>query len=253
MQKINIFGINNNEIKVLKNKEMIELFEKFKNGDNEAREKLIKGNIKLVLSIINYYNNDKYDLNDLFQVGMIGLIKAVDNFDINVGVMFSTYAHPLILGEIKRYVRDSSTVKITRSIKDLMYHIMKYEEDYFNNNGILPETNMILEKFDITEYEYFEAINSLNKPLSIYEPIYNDGGDTIYLLDQISDKELNKDELISLKNALLNLKERDKDIIIKRYFIGLSQVELANILNVSQAQISRLENNALKEIKKLMN
>lgn len=253
LNKVNINGIDTNKLVVLKMKDMIPLFELYKQGDLNAKEKIINGNLKLVLSIVNNYNSEKYDINDLFQVGCIGLVKAVDNFDLSVGVMFSTYAVPLILGEIKRYIRDLSLVRITRSIKDLAYHIIKFQEDYSIKYGENPSLAEILKNFNINEFEYNEAMNSLNKTVSIYEPIYNDGGDTIYIIDQISDKNLDKDQLINLKDALLKIKERERNILIDRYIIGKTQVELAEELHVSQAQISRIETSALNNVKKLMN
>ena len=254
--KVNITGLDTNKIKVLKKGEMDELLKRYKeNGDKEAKEEIINGNLKLVLSIINKYNNGKNDMNDLFQIGCVGLIKAVDNFDTSVGVMFSTYAVPLILGEVKRYIRDSTSVRVTRSVRDLAYQIMKYKDNYMAIHGIEPSIEDITKDLEISEYELANAMDSLKEPVSIYEPIYNDGGDTIYLLDQLADKrelEDKKDELISLRKALTKIKKRERDILIDRYIVGKTQMELASEMGVSQAQISRIEKNAINNIKKLI-
>lgn len=253
--KVDINGIDTNNLKVLKKDEMDELFKKFNEGDQQAKEELVNGNLKLVLSIIKGYNNGKNDMNDLFQVGCIGLIKAVDNFDTSVGVMFSTYAVPLILGEIKRYIRDSNTLRVTRSIRDRAYQIMKFKDEYQGIHGIEPSIDEITKSLDISEYELREAYDSCIDPVSIYEPIYNDGGDTIYLLDQLADAKeslVDKDTLISLNKALSRIKEREKNILIDRYIVGKTQMELASELGVSQAQISRIEKNAISNVKKLI-
>lgn len=252
--KVDINGIDTNNLKVLKKEEMDVLFKKFNEGDKLAKDELVSGNLKLVLSIIKGYNNGKNDMNDLFQVGCVGLIKAVDNFDTSVGVMFSTYAVPLILGEIKRYIRDSNTLRVTRSIRDRAYQIMKYKDEYQSINGIEPSVDEITRNLDISEYELREAYDSCIEPVSIYEPIYNDGGDTIYLLDQLADGHdtLDKDILISLNKALSRIKEREKNILIDRYIVGKTQMELASELGVSQAQISRIEKNAISNVKKLI-
>lgn len=253
--KVDINGIDTNNLRVLKKDEMDELFKKFNEGDMQAKNDLVNGNLKLVLSIIKGYNNGKNDMNDLFQVGCIGLIKAVDNFDTSVGVMFSTYAVPLILGEIKRYIRDSNTLRVTRSIRDRAYQIMKFKDEYQGIHGIEPTIDEITASLDISEYELREAYDSCIDPVSIYEPIYNDGGDTIYLLDQLADAKeslVDKDTLISLNKALSRIKEREKNILIDRYIVGKTQMELASELGVSQAQISRIEKNAISNVKKLI-
>ncbi|MCX4249690.1 MAG: sigma-70 family RNA polymerase sigma factor [Bacilli bacterium] len=252
--KVNITGIDTSSLKVLSKSEMDKLMKRYKEGDKIAKEKIINGNLKLVLSIINKYNNGKNDMNDLFQIGCVGLIKAVDNFDESYGVMFSTYAVPLILGEVKRYIRDSTSIRVTRSVRDRAYQIMKFRDEYMTIHGIEPSINEILENLEITEYELANAMDSLKEPVSIYEPIYNDGGDTIYLLDQLSDKkEFDKcDDLISLRKALAKLRKREKDILIDRYIVGKTQMELASEMGVSQAQISRIEKNAINNVKKLI-
>ena len=253
--KVDINGIDTNNLPVLKKEETLELFKRLRAGDLEAKEKIVNGNLKLVLSIIKNYNNGKNDINDLFQIGCVGLIKAVDNFDISIGVMFSTYAVPLIMGEVKRYIRDANALRVTRSIRDLAYQIMKFKDAYQVKNGVEPTIEEITKELGISEYELKEAYDSCIEPLSIYEPIYNDGGDTIYLLDQIADKkDQNRelDMLISLRRALEHIKEREKNVLIDRYVIGKTQMELASELGVSQAQISRIEKNAIDNIKKLI-
>lgn len=253
--KVNINGVDTNNLKVLKKEEMDELFKRLKNGDAQAKEELINGNLKLVLSIIKKYNNGKNDMNDLFQVGCIGLIKAIDNFDPSLNLMLSTYAVPLIIGEVKRHLRDSANLRVTRSIRDLAYRIMKFKDSYFEEHGIEPTNEKIVEELEISEYELREAYDSLREPASIYEPIYNDGGDTIYLLDQIADKKINNedyDDLIALRRALKSIKRRERDILVSRYIVGKTQMELANELGVSQAQISRIEKNAINNVKKII-
>ncbi len=253
--KVNIAGIDTSKLPVLTKHEMDELMKKFKEGDKSAKTEIINGNLKLVLSIINKYNNGKNDMNDLFQIGCVGLIKAVDNFDESYGVMFSTYAVPLILGEVKRYIRDSSSIRVTRSVRDRAIQIMKYKDEYMSINGVEPKEKDIIDALDITEYELANAMDSLKEPVSIYEPIYNDGGDTIYLLDQLADKreiEDKKDDLILLRKALTKLREREREILIDRYIVGKTQMELASEMGVSQAQISRIEKNAISNVKKLI-
>lgn len=250
---VEINGINTSDLKVLSKEEMDELFKKFKEGDIQAKEKIATGNLRLVLSIIKKYNNGKNDMNDLFQIGCVGLMKAIENFDSSFNCLFSTYAVPLILGEVKRYIRDSNTIRVTRSIRDLAYKIMKYKDLYQSIHGVEPKNEDILIELGITEYELKEAYDSLREPMSIYDPIYNDGGDTIYLLDQLKDEKydnIDKDLIISLNRALKYIKTREKNILISRYIVGKTQMELASELGVSQAQISRIEKNAINNVKK---
>lgn len=253
--KVDITGIDTNKLKVLSNDEMSELFSKFKEGDQEAKEELINGNLKLVLSLISKFRNKNIDMNDLFQVGCVGLIKAVENFDTSYGVMFSTYAVPLILGEIKRLIRSNTSVRIARSIRDTAYRILKFKEEYANIYGFEPNHTVIARELNLEEYEIRDALESLQEPVSIFEPIYNDGGDTIYLLDQIGDSKKNntdKDMILAMNEALAKIKKRERDILVSRYIIGKTQSEIAEELNVSQAQISRIETSAIKNMKKLM-
>ena len=250
--KVELPGVDTNSLKVLKNKETILLFKDYINGDKSAKEKIVNGNLKLVLSIINKYNNGKCDMNDLFQIGCVGLIKAVDNFSLEYNVQFSTYAVPLILGEVKRFIRDSSVVRISRSIRDIAYKVLKYKDEYMMKSGVEPSNKQICHKLKISEYELANALESLVSPLSIYDPIYNDGGDTIYLIDQIADKASSKEDIIGLNNALKRIGKREANILYERYIYGKTQVEIAEDLGVSQAQVSRIEKNAIKSIKRLM-
>lgn len=253
--KVDITGIDTNSLKVLTNEEMVTLFEEVKKGNELAKEEIVNGNLKLVLSIISKFRNKDMDMNDLFQVGCIGLIKAVDNFDTSYGVMFSTYAVPLILGEVKRLIRSNSSVRIARSIRDTAYRILKFKEEYSNIYGIDPTNKVIAKELGIEEYEIRDALESLQEPMSIFEPIYNDGGDTIFLLDQIGDTKKNntdKDMLLAMRDALSRIKKRERDILVDRYIIGKTQSEIADELGVSQAQVSRIESNAMKSIRKLM-
>ena len=253
--KVEITGINTSEIKVLTEKEKQELFLKFKNGDKKARELLVEGNLKLVLSILKKYQNRCDNMDDLFQIGCIGLMKAIDNFDLSKNVRFSTYAVPLILGEVRRYLRDNSNIRISRSIKDLAYKIIKFQDEYTIIHGFPPKNEEICESLGIDEYEISYALDALRDPTSIFEPIYNDGGDTIFLQDQIADKrEIDKDRdmLISLRRALQKIKEKEKNILISRFIIGKTQTEIADSLGISQAQVSRIEKNAITNVRKLI-
>lgn len=253
--KVDITNLNTSAIKVLKSEEMIELFKRYQSGDLSAKEELINGNLKLVLSILKRFNKEKYNMDDLFQVGVIGLIKAIDNFDLSYNLKLSTYACPLIIGEIKRYIRDNNSLRVSRSIKDMAYQILKFKEEYIKEHGIEPSTKEIANTLEIEEYQIPFALDSLKEPMSIFEPIYNDGGDTIYLLDQIADKKessQDKDMLISLRRAINKIKERERNILIERFIIGKTQMEIAEALGISQAQVSRIEKNAIHNVKRLI-
>ncbi len=253
-KKVSIPGINTNDLKTLTNDEMIKLFKAYHQGDQTAKDKLVEGNLKLVLSILKRFKTTEENINDMFQIGCIGLIKAIDNFDLTLNVCFSTYAVFLIKGEILRAFRDATPIRVSRGTKDIAYKILSYKEKYYNNYGIEPSNSEIAKALGIEEYFISYALTSLKEPLSIYQPIYNDGGDTIYLLDQIADHkdEYDKETLISLRKALKNLKERERNIIYNRYIIGKTQTELSQELNISQAQVSRIEKTALENIKRLV-
>lgn len=253
--KVDITGVDTNNLEVLSNSETIELFNRLKNGDNSAKEKLVNGNLKLVLSILRSFNNTKCNMDDLFQVGVIGLIKAIDNFDVSLGLRLSTYAVPLIIGEVKRYIRDNTSIRVSRSTKDLAYRIMKFQDDYVSVHGVIPNNKIVADYLGIDEYEIAYALDSLKDPMSIFEPIYNDGGDTIYLSDQIADtKDYNtdRDMLISLRKAIQKIKDREKDILISRFIVGKTQMEIASQMGISQAQVSRIEKNAIQNVRKLI-
>ena len=250
--KVDICGVNTANIKVLSSEEIRELFKSLKNGDLTARDKLVEGNLKLVLSILKKFSNKVDNLDDLFQVGCLGLVKAIDNFDTSYDVKLSTYACPMIIGEIKRYIRDNSTLRISRSIKDLAYKSLRLKEELTTVEGKEPTNKEIADKLGVSEFEVDNAIDSLREPVSMYEPIYNDGGDTIYLYDQISNKkeEYDLDYKLALEKAISKLKPRDRKILESRFIEGITQMEIANELGISQAQISRIEKNAIKTLKK---
>ncbi len=251
--KVEIVSVNTANIKVLKNEEMQALFKRLNEGDKSAKDILVNGNLKLVLAILRKYNNRTDNMDDLFQVGCIGLIKAIDNFDLKHEVRFSTYAVPMIEGEIKRYIRDNNSMRISRSIKDLAYKILKIKEE-LTIGSKEPTTKEIADYLDIPEYDIVNALESLREPMSMYEPIYNDGGDTIYLFDQIANKQDDYDlELkIALRKAMGDLKERERNVLNERFVIGKTQMEIAEELGISQAQISRIEKNAIKTLKKIV-
>ena len=251
-QKVEIVGVNTSNIKVLSNEQMKNLFERLKNKDLKARDELVEGNLKLVLSILKKFYQVNENKDDLFQIGCVGLLKAIDNFDPNYGVKFSTYCVPMILGEIRRYVRDNSSIRVSRSLKDLAYKSNKVKEDLSISLGRVPTEEEIANVLNVSEFEIIDALESRKEPISIFEPIYNDGGDTIYLYDQIEDKK-NKIEIetkLSLNNAINDLENREKYILDQRFIIGKTQVELSEELGISQAQISRIEKKAIEELRK---
>lgn len=253
--KVEICGVNTANIKVLSSEEMLELFKRYQNGDKSAKDELIEGNLKLVLSILRNYSNRTDNMDDLFQIGCVGLIKAIDNFDLSHEVKFSTYAVPMILGEVKRYLRDNSSIRVARSIKDIAYKSLQAKEQLTNELGKEPTIEMIAKKLGLTEYEVTNALDSMKDTISMFEPIYNDGGDTIYLADQLEDKNNSMysiDDKMALREALKSLNTKEREIIIKRYIIGKTQMELAREFGISQAQISRIEKNSLDKVKKLI-
>lgn len=251
--KVEITGINTSEIKVLTDKEKEELFIKLKKGDQKARDLLAEGNLKLVLSILKKYQNRTDNMDDLFQIGCVGLMKAIDNFDLNHGVKFSTYAVPLILGEIRRYLRDNSNLRISRSIKDLAYKILKEKENHFMDTGKELTNEAVAKKLGVDEIDVIVALDAMRDPISMFEPIYNNGGDTIYLEDQIEnvkEKTSNWDLTISISDAIDTLKEKERKIITERFLIGKTQMEIAEEIGISQAQVSRLEKGGIDNIRK---
>ncbi len=251
--KVEISGVDTANIKVLKSEEMVALFKKMKNNDPFARNDLVNGNLKLILSILKRFVNRNDNMDDLFQVGCIGLLKAIDNFDLSHNVKFSTYAVPMILGEIRRYLRDNNALRISRSLKDIAYKALKLKEEITNSEGKEPLMDRIAKELNLPIYDVINALDAMREPVSMFEAIYNDGGDTIYLFDQIEDKKESSsdwDIKISVDKALKNLKERERFILNQRFIIGKTQMEIAEEIGISQAQVSRLENNAIKSIKK---
>lgn len=249
--KVEICGINTSEIKVLKESEKNELLKKARAGDTKAREELIKGNLRLVLSVVQRFQNRGESMDDLFQVGVIGLIKAIDNFNLDLDVRFSTYAVPMCIGEIRRYLRDDNPVRVSRSMRDTAYKAMQVKEQLINANGKEPTIEEIAEKLEMKKSDVVLALEAIVDPVSLYEPVYNDGGDTIYIMDQVGDNSTDKDwvDEISIKDELKNLDPRERMIMYLRFMRGKTQMEVAKEVGISQAQVSRLEKNALKRIK----
>ncbi len=249
--KVEICGVNTAKLKTLREKEKMELLKQVKQGDAVAREKLVSGNLRLVLSVIQRFVNRGENLDDLFQIGCIGLIKAIDNFDITQPVRFSTYAVPMIQGEIRRYLRDFNSVRVSRSLKDIAYRAMQVKEQLTNETAREPSIDEIAGKMKMPKSKVVLALEAIVEPVSLYEPVYSDGGDTIYVMDQIGDKSTDESwlEEIVLKEAIKNLNGREKAILELRFFRGKTQVEVADEIGISQAQVSRLEKGALSKIK----
>lgn len=249
--KVEICGINTNDIKVLKESEKIELLKKARQGDEKAREELIKGNLRLVLSVIQRFQNRGETMDDLFQVGVIGLIKAIDNFNLDLDVRFSTYAVPMCIGEIRRYLRDDNPIRVSRSMRDTAYKAMQVKEALINKNKKEPTIEEIAKELDMEKSEVVLALEAIVDPVSLYEPVYNDGGDTIYVMDQIGDNNTDMDWIdeIMIKDEIKNLDKREQNILYLRFMQGKTQMEVAKEVGISQAQVSRLEKNALKRIK----
>ena len=253
INKVEICGVNTSKLPVLKNEEMRELFQAMQSGDASAREQLIQGNLRLVLSVIQRFSNRGEYVDDLFQVGCIGLIKAIDNFDLSQNVRFSTYAVPMIIGEIRRYLRDNNAVRVSRSLRDIAYKALQVREKLVSIHGSEPTIAQIAEELQIPREEVVFALDAIQEPVSLFEPIYNDGGDPILVMDQISD-DRNTDESwleeIAIKEAMKKLNNREKHIISLRFFQGKTQMEVADEIGISQAQVSRLEKAALKQLRK---
>jgi RNA polymerase sporulation-specific sigma factor len=254
--KVEICGVNTSKLPVLKSEEKKELFKKIKEGDLEARELYIKGNLRLVLSVIKRFSQSNENVDDLFQIGCIGLIKAIDNFDSTLDVQFSTYAVPMIVGEIRRYLRDtSSPIRVSRSLKDTAYKAIYAKENLTKKNLREPTIMEISKEIGISKEDIVYALDAIQNPVSLYEPVYTEGGDTLYVMDQISDKKCREErwvENISLDEAMKLLDNREKEIIDLRFFQGKTQMEVAQYVGISQAQVSRLEKNALKIMKKYL-
>ncbi|SHG58971.1 RNA polymerase, sigma subunit, RpsG/SigG [Thermosyntropha lipolytica DSM 11003] len=255
LNKVEICGVNTSKLPVLKNEEMKSLFKAMQEGDKEARDKLIQGNLRLVLSVIQRFSHRGEYVDDLFQVGCIGLIKAIDNFDLEQNVRFSTYAVPMIIGEIRRYLRDNNAVRVSRSLRDIAYKALQVREKLIGDNASEPTIAQIAEELQIPREEIVFALDAIQEPVSLFEPIYNDGGDPILVMDQISDDKNTDDiwlEEIAIKEAMKKLNERERHIIALRFFAGKTQMEVAEEIGISQAQVSRLEKAALKQLRKNM-
>ncbi len=253
--KVEISGIDTSNIPVLTNEEMNALFTKFKQGDELAKEMLVEGNLKLVLSILKRFHYRVENMDDLFQIGCVGLLKAIDNFDLSHEVKFSTYAVPMILGEIRRYLRDNNSVRVSRSLRDIAYKTLKYKEAVYNKTGQEPSLEEVADQLGVDLFDVIQALESLRDPVSMFEPIYSDGGDTIYLADQIEDKQANSSIVsmrVALDEAISGLEEREQFILDERFVIGKTQMEIAEQLQISQAQVSRIEKGAIKQLKKVL-
>ena len=250
--KVEICSINTSELKLLKEKDKIELLKKSQAGDEKAREKLIMGNLRLVLSVVQRFANRGEKPDDLFQVGVIGLIKAIDNFDCTLDVKFSTYGVPMIIGEVRRYLRDNNSIRVSRSMRDTAYHAMQIREQLINKNNKEPSVEEIAKIMELPKETVVLALEAIVEPVSLYEPVFSDGSDTIYVMDQVGDKSDDSDWLdeIAIKEAMKNLSNREKKIIAMRFFQGKTQMEVANEIGISQAQVSRIEKGALSQIKK---
>lgn len=249
--KVEICGIDTSSLKILKESEKIELLNKAHSGDETAREKLVTGNLRLVLSVIQRFSNRGENLDDLFQVGCIGLMKAIDNFDTSHDVRFSTYAVPMIIGEVRRYLRDNNPVRVSRSMRDTAYHAMQAREKLSNELNREPTVEEIAQKLGKKKSEVVIALESIVDPVSFYEPVFSNGGDTIFLMDQLGSDESDGDWIdeISMKESIKNLPSREKKILSMRFMRGMTQTEVANEIGISQAQVSRLEKSAIDTIK----
>ena len=250
--KVEICGVNTATLKVLSEAEKIKLLQRMHEGDKQARDELVQGNLRLVLSVVQRFTQRGENPDDLFQVGCIGLIKSIDNFDLSQNVRFSTYAVPMIIGEIRRYLRDNNAIRISRSMRDIAYRAMQAKEQLLAENHREPTIEEIAKRLELPREEVVVALEAIVDPVSLYEPVYNDGGDTIYIMDQVGDRNDDRTwlEEIALKDAIAALGEREKKILSLRFFKGMTQVEVSGEIGISQAQVSRLEKGALDKIKK---
>lgn len=252
LNKVEICGVNTSTLPVLDQEEKEELFKRIKAGDEEARELYIKGNLRLVLSVIRRFQNSSENPDDLFQIGCIGLIKAIDNFDTTLQVKFSTYAVPMIIGEIRRYLRDNNSIRVSRSLRDIAYKAIYTRETYMKQYLKEPTVTEIAQEIGIEKEMIVYALDAIQNPVSLFEPVYTEGGDTLYVMDQISDTKNKEDrwiEDLSLREAMKRLSKREKHIIELRFYEGKTQMEVAQEIGISQAQVSRLEKNALKSMR----
>lgn len=253
INKVEICGVNTSRLPILSKEEKEELLAKIKKGDEEARNTFINGNLRLVLSVIQRFYRKSESADDLFQVGCVGLIKAIDNFDIDQNVQFSTYAVPMIIGEVKRYLRDNNSIRVSRSVRDLAYKVIQYKEKYVKENGKEPSVEQIAKELDVEKEEVAFSLDAIQDPISLQEPVYNDGTDNIFIMDQVKDKK-NTDEQwaekMTMIQAMKKLNDKEKMIVSKRFFDGRTQMEVAEEIGISQAQVSRLEKSAIEHIRK---
>ena len=254
LNKVEICGVNTSNLPLLSKEEKEALFVKIKAGDEEARNTFINGNLRLVLSVIQRFYGRGENADDLFQVGCVGLIKAIDNFDLSQNVQFSTYAVPMIIGEVKRYLRDNNSIRVSRSVRDLAYKVIQFKERYTKEHGKEPNVEEIAKELEVTKEEIAFSLDAIQDPVSLQEPVYNDESESIYIMDQVKDSK-NTDELwaekITIKGAMEKLNEKERMIINKRFFDGRTQMEVAEEIGISQAQVSRLEKTAIQHIKRL--
>ena len=253
MNKVEICGVNTSELPVLKNNQMMELLVKIKAGDEEARQQFVRGNLRLVLSVIQKFNNRGENIDDLFQIGCIGLIKAIDNFDLSQNVRFSTYAVPMIIGEIRRYLRDNNPIRVSRSLKDIAYKALQVRERLVRSNAKEPTVSEISKELELPVEDVVMALDAIQDPISLFDPVYQDNGDAIFVMDQVQDKKDTDEnwlQEIALKEAIKKLNSREKLVLDLRFYKGRTQIEVAEEIGISQAQVSRIEKNALKNMKK---
>ena len=251
--KVEITGVNTATLPKLTGQQMAELMIKIKSGDKLAREEFAYANMRLVLSVVQRFNTPKENVDDIFQVGCVGLMKAIDNFDINLNVKFSTYAVPMIIGEIKRFLRDNNSIRVSRSLRDIAYRALKAREELSKDRVDEPRLEEIASKIDVKLKDVAIALDAISAPVSLCDPVYEDGDDTIFLMDQVSDVKNSEEvwiENINLKDALSKLNPREKEIVLLRYYIGKTQMEVSEEVGISQAQVSRLEKTAINEIRK---
>lgn len=253
INKVEICGVNTSELPVLKNNQMTELLIKIKGGDEEARQQFVRGNLRLVLSVIQKFNNRGENIDDLFQIGCIGLIKSIDNFDLSQNVRFSTYAVPMIIGEIRRYLRDNNPIRVSRSLKDIAYKALQVRERLARVNSKEPTVSEISKELELPVEDVVMALDAIQDPISLFDPVYQDNGDAIFVMDQVQDKKDTDEnwlQEIALKEAIKKLNSREKLVLDLRFYKGRTQIEVADEIGISQAQVSRIEKNALKNMKK---
>ena len=253
VNKVEIASVNTSQLPILTNKEKEELFIKIKQGDEEARNEFIKGNLRLVLSVIQRFYGRGENADDLFQIGCVGLIKSIDNFDLSQGVQFSTYAVPMIIGEVRRHLRDNNSIRVSRSVRDLAYKTIQLKDKFNKEKGREPTIEEIAKELKVEKEEIAASLDAIQVPISLQDPIYNDGSEKLFVMDQVKDNKNNDEnwaETMTINEGLKKLNEKEKNIIIKRYFDGKTQMEIAEEIGISQAQVSRLEKNALEHMKR---